>query len=82
VEKESVQQATLRRARDLAGGVTFLERKLGVGAQSLDAMIQGKVAVPNWIFIRAVDFINDTEGSKILPPGLPNDWQDPDTTKN
>jgi hypothetical protein len=82
VEKESIRQAALKRARDLAGGVSYLGRKLGVGADALDAMMQGREPVPSWVFLRAVDFINDAESRGMPPPGMPAGWldADPDTT--
>jgi hypothetical protein len=74
--KETVQQATLRLARDLAGGVSYLSRHLGVTANDLDAMITGRDAIPNWVFLRAADYINDAEARGIRPLGLPEDGQD------
>jgi hypothetical protein len=76
--KESVYQATLRRARDLAGGVSYLARSLGIGVYALDAMIQGAETVPTWVFVRAVDYINEVEARSTPPPGLPANWQDMD----
>jgi hypothetical protein len=74
MSRESIQQATLEHARDLAGGVTFLARKLGVGVHSLDAMLVGNEEIPGWVFLRAVDYINDPQMADAVPPGLPADW--------
>lgn len=76
--KETVQQATLRRARDLAGGVTYLGRKLGVGVNALDAMLCGKEETPQWIFLKAAEFVARSEEAKVTPPGFPANWDDPD----
>jgi hypothetical protein len=75
-KKSSLQVAALQRARDLAGGVSYLARKLGIGANSLDDMLHDKEPVPSWVFLRAVDFINEAETSGKTPPGLPEDWQE------
>jgi hypothetical protein len=75
-KKSSLQVAALKRARDLAGGVSYLARKLGIGANSLDDMLHDKEPVPSWVFLRAVDFINEAETSGVTPPGFPEDWQE------
>jgi hypothetical protein len=75
--KSSIQVAALRRARDLAGGVSYLARKLGIGANALDDMLHDKEPVPSWVFLRAVDFINEAATSGATPPGFPEDWQEP-----
>ncbi len=75
-KKTTLQVAALKRARDLAGGVTYLARKLGIDSNSLDDMIQEKDGIPQWIFLRAVDFINETEMTGTIPPGFPADWQE------
>jgi hypothetical protein len=75
-KNQSIQVASLSRARDLAGGVSYLARKLGVGANSLDAMLVGREEMPFWVFLRAIDFINDAEMSGSVPPGFPADWQE------
>ncbi len=74
--KESIQQATLRRARDLAGGISFLARRIGVSADVLDAMMHGRQDTPAWIFLRAADYINEAEQIEVapyFPPGRPGD---------
>ena len=76
MEKKSLQRAALHVARDLAGGVTYLARKLGVGVNSLDEMLHGKTEVASWVFLRAVDFINEERDESYIPPGFPPDWRD------
>lgn len=76
--KETVHQATLRRARDLAGGVSYLGRKLGIGVNSLDAMIHGNQEVPQWVFLQAAEFVADAETARETPPGFPADWDSSD----
>ena len=61
MREETVQQATLRRARDLAGGVSLLAHKVGVSANDLDAMMHGLKRTPSWVLLRVADFINDME---------------------
>ena len=72
--KETVHQATLRRARDLAGGVSFLGRRLGIGVNSLDAMIHGNQETPQWVFLQAAQFVADAEAARETPPGFPANW--------
>jgi CheY-like chemotaxis protein len=77
VVKETVRQATLRRARDLAGGVSYLGRKLGIGVNSLDGMIHGNQDIPQWVFLQAAEFVADAETARETPPGFPPDWDTP-----
>lgn len=72
--KETVCQATLRRARDLAGGVSYLGRKLGIGVNSLDAMIHGNQDIPQWLFLQAAEFVAEAETARETPPGFPVNW--------
>jgi CheY-like chemotaxis protein len=72
--KETVRQATLRRARDLAGGVSYLGRKLGIGVNSLDAMIHGNQETPQWVFLQAAEFVAEAESVRETPPGFPPNW--------
>ena len=55
----SIQQATVRRARELAGGVNALSRALHVTTNDLDEMLAGRAAIPPWLFLRAVDYVNE-----------------------
>jgi hypothetical protein len=64
----SVQAALLRRARDLAGGVSLLGRALEVSAYELDDMLHGKTQIPTWLFLRGVDYVNDVEQAGISAP--------------
>jgi hypothetical protein len=61
----SVQAGLLRRARDLAGGVSLLARALQVSADDLDDMLHAKTPVPTWLFLRAVDYVNEKERAGI-----------------
>jgi hypothetical protein len=61
----SVQAGLLRRARDLAGGVSLLARTLQVSAYDLDDMLHAKTPVPTWLFLRVVDYVNETERAGI-----------------
>lgn len=73
---ETVQQVAVRRARDFAGGVTYLSHHVGVTAHDLDDFIHGKAPVPQWLFFRVIDFLNDIESRKTPPPGFPDNWRD------
>jgi hypothetical protein len=61
----SVQASLLRRARDLAGGVSLLAKALQVSAYDLDDMLHGKAPIPTWLFLRAVDYVNEAEQGSI-----------------
>lgn len=75
--KETLQQVALRRARDYAGGVSYLSHKLSISAHDLDAMLCGNERIPMWVFLRAIDFLNEAESRDTPPPGFPEDWRDP-----
>jgi hypothetical protein len=70
-----IRIAVLKRARDLAGGVSYLARHVGIGAGALDMMLHGIEETPAWVFLRAMDFIQDAEAAHAVPPGFPPDWE-------
>jgi hypothetical protein len=71
---KTLQQAAMKRALDLAGGVTFLSNKVGVSAYALDAMLSGTEEIPMWLFLRVVDYINEAEAAGVdVIPGTPGD---------
>jgi hypothetical protein len=43
----------------MAEGIAALGRWLGVGANQLLPMLDGTAPIPVWVFLRAVDFINE-----------------------
>jgi DNA-binding transcriptional regulator YdaS (Cro superfamily) len=53
----TVYARTLRRAAEIAGGVQRLGSKLGVSSEDLVYWLQGTKAVPQEIFLRAVDIV-------------------------
>jgi hypothetical protein len=67
--RHCVQVSLLKIARDMAGGVSLLARELQVAATNLDQMLQERDPVPTWLFLKAVDYVNDVQGNKILAPG-------------
>jgi hypothetical protein len=73
----TIQRATLHRARDLAGGVTFLARKLQIPTNEVDDMLHGRAPIPNWVFLRAVDYVNEHETNPAGPLGSPPGMQAP-----
>jgi hypothetical protein len=76
LEQKTLQQAALTLARDLAGGVSFLARHLGIGVNALDAMLQGREEIPPWVFFAASDFIDARRDDQYTPPGFPENWRD------
>ena len=76
MSEETIQQAALRLARDLAGGVSYLSSELGVPANTLDDLIQAREPVPHLLFLRVADYIATAQQRKDPPPGLPHDWKD------
>lgn len=61
MSRASVRKETLCRARDLLGGPSALVRAFSVRASDLDQWLHGKADVPAWVFLRAVDLVNDKE---------------------
>ena len=58
----SVEERTLRRALQLVGGtLPQLARALVVPAEALDRWLGGEEPPPAWVFLRAVDIVNDAE---------------------
>jgi DNA-binding transcriptional regulator YdaS (Cro superfamily) len=79
----TVHTQTLRRAAEIAGGLSQLSTQLGVPERALEEWLQGTQPVPPEIFLRAVDIvtanhINELSNShvKITPPST-----DPDPSK-
>jgi hypothetical protein len=70
--------AVLKKARELAGGVTFLGRRIGVGASQLDRYLHGQEPVPETVFRRALDFLSETSTPGYVPPGFPASWREGD----
>jgi hypothetical protein len=58
---QAVRIDTLRRAARLLGGVDALARKLKVSTWRLEAWLNGQEAVPDDVFLRAVDLIEDSK---------------------
>lgn len=76
MSEETIQQAALRLARDLAGGVSYLSLELGTPANVLDDLIQGREPVPHALLMRVAGYIAAAQQRKEPPPGLPPDWKD------
>lgn len=71
---QTIQVAALELANTLAGGVWNLARIVGLNADSVDRMLWGRDPVPTWVFLRVVDFINESRQAGRTPPGFPRDW--------
>lgn len=61
---QSVYLAALKRARDYAGGASGLSKRIGLSADTLDAMLHEHESIPGWVFIRVLDYINDVESKR------------------
>jgi DNA-binding transcriptional regulator YiaG len=60
----TVQQRTLKRAREILGGSDQqLARVLLVPLASLNLWLEGKERPPAWVFLRAADIVNEGEDS-------------------
>jgi hypothetical protein len=58
----TIQQRTLRRAREIVGGTEQqLARALLVPLSMLHLWLDGKETPPAWVFLRAVDIVNAAE---------------------
>ena len=57
----TVQQRTMRRARECLGTLEQLARALVVPMATLERWLDGTAPIPAWAFLRAVDIVNDTE---------------------
>jgi hypothetical protein len=58
---QAVRIDTLRRAARLLGGVDALARELKVSTWRLEAWLNGQEPVPDDVFLRAVDLIEDSK---------------------
>src|SRR4051812_29196030 len=63
--------AVLKKARELAGGVSFLSRHIGVSAAQLDLYLHGQEQVPETVLRRGVGFLCDVSHPGDAPPGFP-----------
>ena len=58
-----IQRRTLERAQVLAGSAETLAEWVRIPAAELRALLNGEGDISAWVFLRAVDIINDIEGS-------------------
>lgn len=63
------QLAVLKHARDVADGVTYLSQDVGLGADYLDAMLQEREPIPEWVFLRVMDYLIKVGGQPRTSPG-------------
>ena len=63
--QDSIRLAILKRAWELAGGGSKLSHWVGVTSDDLDAMLAEKMEIPQWLFLRLVDYI--VEGIHYTP---------------
>jgi hypothetical protein len=61
LRRTGVRQQTLRRARDMLGGHSALVRSFTVHEAELQQWLHGKAAIPAWVFLRALDIVNEKE---------------------
>ena len=64
----TVQVRALRRAAEILGGKDKLRAALRVPMSSLDQWLDGKVAPPMDVFLKAVDIISSPSGNYTPPP--------------
>jgi hypothetical protein len=57
----NVQRRTLIRARELCGSTAQLSVALKVPSSDLNLWLNGSESVPPWVFLRAVDLVNECE---------------------
>jgi DNA-binding transcriptional regulator YdaS (Cro superfamily) len=60
---ETPQARTLRRALKVRGSIVALAKALGVSAADLSAWMNGHVALPTAIYIKALDLVASSPGS-------------------
>jgi len=58
---ESVQVATLKWGVQVAGSIFELARRVGLADSSIRAFLDGSERMPNWVFLRLVDYVNDEQ---------------------
>lgn len=78
----SLQRAVLHRARDLSGGVSNLSKHIQISSNDLDDMLHDRAPIPNWVFLRAVDYVNEHETSASGPLGAPPGVKPPKQGEN
>ncbi|HVL36989.1 MAG TPA: hypothetical protein VM489_15075 [Burkholderiales bacterium] len=59
MDRLTVEQRTLCRAQSLLGSTGTLARVLAVRVELLEQWLKGLQPVPGWVFLRAVDIVND-----------------------
>jgi DNA-binding transcriptional regulator YdaS (Cro superfamily) len=69
----TVHAQTLRRAAEIAGGLTQLSAHLGVPERALEVWLTGTQPIPPDVFLRAVDIvtanqINGITDAHVVPP--------------
>ena len=62
LEERTLRERTLRRALHHVGdSVSQLARALVVPTDALERWLAGEEQAPAWVFLRAVDIVNDAE---------------------
>lgn len=61
----TVHAQTLRRAAEIAGGLSQLSTQLGVPERAVEEWLQGTQPIPPEIFLRAVDIVTANEINEI-----------------
>lgn len=59
--RPTIQTRTLQRARDLLGGRPQLAHALKAPLTDIHQWLTGSEQPPTWVFLRAVDLVNDAE---------------------
>ena len=63
----------------MAGGVTFLSHAVNVTAKDLDDFLHGREPIPEWLFLRVLDYLNEVGRFDPLPFGGADSAANPKT---
>jgi hypothetical protein len=78
----TVRAQTLRRAAEIAGGLSRLSAHLRVPERALEVWLTGTQPIPEEVFLRAVDIvtanqINEITDAHVIPPRTGSDPSKP-----
>jgi hypothetical protein len=68
----TVQARTVRRAAEIVGGVEGLAAELEVRDEFIKKWMEGRLPVPQEIFLRCVDIVNAHQLDELSGPNLNN----------
>lgn len=68
---QGFQREALARTCEALGDVSILARRLGVATEALQSMVEGREAIPTWLFLRTVDLLNEHQAQNAPPTSDP-----------